>query len=560
MSEAVKIPLLIRALGGLLPGHAYLFHGGEGVGKTVLGIQTAHAWVKTGQAVLYVSSDRSAHLLEHAATLGLALYDEWRDGRFIPCEYVPTASKQLRNLVAGVLLERLKQVAATTPVSAVVFDPLDPFISRRIGQGREPGPLAELLEALRGWGWTSILLAGSKRLQRNRTAHEILKEQCWATIEMRRLGRKGKRARSYQSRMSGGTYVLEIEKARQPTPGGHRIGYKVAVGAGLIPVPESLPWDEEWVPSDPRSTTPRVLLASQEADLFKPLAGLLRRTAETEIVADGVEALARAVTWAPHVIVAETSLPRLSGFAVARVLRQGQYAMPIVLVSRATRRHSERVRAYLNGATDFVFFPFDLQDLVYKVRVASQMRLSSFQDGVEEQMLEVLLKKAKSHVLDVATFLQALSLSLHSSSRFSSPVSLVTFRLCLDQCDSAIEQFWQVFKELVDEKVRNGDLICLPNDRDIAILLCHETRHGATAFARRLRHLVEREKDRLVMGRQNWRIEISTQTLQMPEHEREDLRGLLNSAFACPVTFLAPDHPGGDTIGKSDEEVGKWGT
>ncbi len=560
MIDPAEIPLLTKALGGLLPRHAYHFHGEPAVGKTVLGIQVAHAWLQSGRTVLYLTADRAPDLIEHAAALGMPIDAHCRSGRLVLCEYTGSAARQLASAGVEALVERLDGLHREAPVTAVVFDPLDPLIPRRMPRGHLRRAITTLIDTLQRRGWSAIVLSGDEMLRRNPEVAETLLELCWATAALKQPVVAAGPARLWRRSQSAGSFAMEIEKSRQATPAGRRIGFEVVRGAGLLPSPD--PAIEESrgpVPAAGRSM-PRVLLASSEREVFLPLTGLLRRTVETEIVTDGVEALARAVTWNPDVVVAETNLPRLSGYAVARVLRQGRYVMPVILISPAVRRHSERVRAYLNGATDFLFFPFDVSEMLYKVRVAAQMRLHTFQAGLEEHMLEVLLSKAHSHILDAPTFLQAMGLCLQSGVRFSSPVSLVTFWLEATPREERPGHAWGRFCDVLDLKARNGDLICFPDERRAAVLLCHETRKGAAAFVRRLRRHVLSTGVFAHEPPGEWRIQTATQTLHVPEEEDVDLARLFEASFVEPTLFFAPgleDEDGGVEV---QLERRRWGT
>ncbi len=539
MTEPVEVPLLTKALGGLLPRHAYHFHGEPGVGKTVLGIQTTHAWLQAGRTVLYLTADRAADLIEQATTLGLPIGQHCRTGRLVLCEYVDAAARQLAGAGVEALIERLDGLRAEAPVSAIVFDPLDPLIPRRTGRDALRRSVTTLVDSLQRRGWSALLLCGDEMLRRNPEVAEALLDLCWATIALRRPAGPSGPSRLWR-RGAGGSFELEIERARQSTPAGRRVSYGIVRGAGLIPSPEEAPAEVGGHPATGALHLPRVLLAASEREVFLPLAGLLHHTVEAEVVTDGIAALSRAVTWGPSVVVAETDLPRLSGYAVARVLRQGRYAMPIILISRSVRRHSERVRAYLNGATDFMFYPFDLSEMVFKVRLAGQMRLHTIEAGLEEHMLEILLGKAHSHILDTPTFLQAMGLSLQSGVRFSSPVSLVAFWSEPNPRGMHSERAWAKFRMLLDERARNGDLICFPDERRAAVLLCHETRKGASAFLRRLRRHVLAERSFDDEPLEGWRIQTATRTLHVPEEGEVDLGAIFDDSFGEPALFYAP--------------------
>jgi CheY-like chemotaxis protein/archaellum biogenesis ATPase FlaH len=554
MSGTAEIPLMRKALGGLIAGRAYLVQGRIGAGKTVLGIQAAQAWLSASLPVVYLTSDRAQDLLEQAEDLGLSLTEGWRAGRLALAETLPAAGAQLARRGAAALLARIDAIRPPGAAALLVVDELGPFLR---GSGRpeqRARAVRQLLEGLRGRGLATLLhLEGG--LWRQPALARVLREGCWARLTLRRVQRR--RSAPGSAGRAAGELLLEIDRPRTAPGSEQRIACAVVKGAGLLPVAEAAARRGD---GRGRPDGVRVLLASSEADLFLPLAGLLRRTAEVEVVTDGVEALSRAVTWAPSAILAETELPRLSGFAVVRTLRQGHYGMPVVLVSRAMRRHSERVRAYLNGASDFVFFPFDLSDMVYRLHVACQMSVHTFQDGSAEHELEGLVERAQSHVLDLGAFQRAVALSLTSGMRFSSPISLVTFGL-RGSPTAEPAPVWDDLCRTLDEKLRAADLVCYPAEGRIAVLLCHETRRGAEAFVRRMQGLLAARASSAYLDPAPWRIEVDIRTLHLPEDQRVDVAQVMASAFSKPRLFLSSEGTEAEAEVRPPEADGRrWGT
>lgn len=562
MRDASQIPVIRHLLGSLVSGHAYLFHGDSGTGKSVLGMQCAHAWLRGGGAVLYLTGTRPTEYFQHAAQLGFPLEPHWRSQQLILGTLESELLEQFAREGAQGLLGKLDEIAADLPVSGLVIDPFDPLLAAARQGGRQPEVLTDFVDGLAHRGWTTLILSGDKVLKDHRAAQELLTELCWATVSMRRC------SPGLWDRIRGdkppGSVILDIDKARQPTPSGGGLTCEVTPDAGLLPVsdPGGSP-DQKMQPTGPPEST-RALFISDEPGLFDPLIELLEGTVEVEVVRDGVEGLSRAVTWAPQVILAETELPRLSGFGIARALRQGRYGMPILLFSQAARRHSERVRAYLNGATDFVYYPYDSREMVYKVRVLSQMVQHRFPEGVETQMMDALLSKARSHILSMPAFFQALSLSLHTGVRLSAPVSLLGFSFSPGGEVEESTTAWEQFKTLVDTQARNGDLICTPADDRLAVLLCHETQHGARAFAKRLGRELARAGFSDAAQDASWRISIAMETIQLPHGEQPDLRELLEGVFADPRPFQGAGvpHLGGTGVDSADDEPAarRWGT
>ncbi len=562
MRDASQIPVIRHLLGSLVSGHAYLFHGDSGTGKSVLGMQCAHAWLRGGGAVLYLTDTRPTEYFQHATGLGFPLEPHWRNQQLILSTLESELLQAFAHEGAEGLLAKLDETAADLPVSGLVIDTFDPLLAAAKQTGRQQQVLTDLIDGLAQRGWTTLLLSGEKALKGNRSAQELLTELCWATVSMRRCGAK------LWDRIRGeklpGSVVLDIDKSRQPTPSGGALTCEVTPDAGLLPVSDPERQSDQPAPPKESSEVTRALFISDEPGLFDPLIELLEGTVEVEVVQDGVEGLSRAVTWAPQVILAETELPRLSGFGIARALRQGRYGMPILLFSQAARRHTERVRAYLNGATDFVYYPYDSREMVYKVRVLSQMVQKRFPEGVETQMMDALLSKARSHILSLPAFYQALSLSLHTGIRLSAPVSVMGFTF---EPGSGIEDSataWEQFKTIVDTQARNGDLICMPAEDRLAVLLCHETQHGARAFAKRLRGELARAGLSDTAQDAGWSVSIASETIELPHGAQPDLRELLDGVFADSRPFQGAGVP---SIAQTDVDVAddepparRWGT
>jgi DNA-binding response OmpR family regulator len=81
---------------------------------------------------------------------------------------------------------------------------------------------------------------------------------------------------------------------------------------------------------------------------------------------DGSEALTRARTDAPDLIVLDLGLPKLDGLDVARALRRGSN-VPIVILSGRSDETDKLVGLEL-GADDYVTKPFSPKELVARVR------------------------------------------------------------------------------------------------------------------------------------------------------------------------------------------------
>src|SRR5215212_2895164 len=111
-----------------------------------------------------------------------------------------------------------------------------------------------------------------------------------------------------------------------------------------------------------------VLLVDDDA----PILRMLERTLAAEgytvaAVADGGAALARVERFLPDVIVLDVAMPGMDGLAVTRRLRAKGLAVPILLLT-ARDAIEERVAGLDAGADDYLVKPFDVMELMARVR------------------------------------------------------------------------------------------------------------------------------------------------------------------------------------------------
>ena len=89
-----------------------------------------------------------------------------------------------------------------------------------------------------------------------------------------------------------------------------------------------------------------------------------------ETASDGIEALERVQAYQPSVMVLDLMMPRLDGFGVLERLREmPEPGRPSVMVLSARSGQEDIARAIETGASDFMTKPFDLEELVLRVRL-----------------------------------------------------------------------------------------------------------------------------------------------------------------------------------------------
>jgi DNA-binding response OmpR family regulator len=112
---------------------------------------------------------------------------------------------------------------------------------------------------------------------------------------------------------------------------------------------------------------PRVLVVDDERGLRELLEyGLEQAGFSVRSAADGGEGLRLLEAWSPDVIVLDVGLPERDGFALLPDFRRLTTA-PVVMLTARTEL-GEKLAGFSAGADDYVGKPFDLEELVARLR------------------------------------------------------------------------------------------------------------------------------------------------------------------------------------------------
>lgn len=111
----------------------------------------------------------------------------------------------------------------------------------------------------------------------------------------------------------------------------------------------------------------RILVVDDEPALVKALKFNLEKEGFTVITAaDGKEALIKAETEDPSLVILDVMLPEVDGFEVCRRLRRVS-AVPIIMLT-AKGEEIDRVVGLEIGADDYLTKPFSLRELIARVK------------------------------------------------------------------------------------------------------------------------------------------------------------------------------------------------
>ncbi len=127
--------------------------------------------------------------------------------------------------------------------------------------------------------------------------------------------------------------------------------------------------------------TTRILVVDDEPQILRALRiNLSARRYDVVTAVDGTEALHEAKTSHPDLVLLDLGLPDIDGVEVIRQLRAWSQ-VPIVVVSGRVDSH-DKIDALDAGADDYVIKPFNLDELLARIRAVTRRRGDATPVGV----------------------------------------------------------------------------------------------------------------------------------------------------------------------------------
>ncbi len=135
----------------------------------------------------------------------------------------------------------------------------------------------------------------------------------------------------------------------------------------------------------------RILVVEDEPDLLSSLAQALREEGyAVDTAGEGEEGLFKAVNWEYDAVLLDVMLPKLDGWEVLKRLRETKKTPVLMLTARD--RSTDRVRGLDTGADDYVVKPFELTELLARLRAL--IRRTSNQSRAKIEIGEIMIDTA----------------------------------------------------------------------------------------------------------------------------------------------------------------------
>ncbi len=120
--------------------------------------------------------------------------------------------------------------------------------------------------------------------------------------------------------------------------------------------------------TEPFADKQRILVVDDEEYLVDLLSTSLRfQDFEVDIAANGFEALAKAGSFEPDLILLDVLMPDIDGMEVCRRLRSAGNSVPVIfLTARDTK--ADLLSGFAIGGDDYITKPFSLEEVVVRIR------------------------------------------------------------------------------------------------------------------------------------------------------------------------------------------------
>ncbi|MBL0089867.1 MAG: PAS domain S-box protein [Ideonella sp.] len=173
-----------------------------------------------------------------------------------------------------------------------------------------------------------------------------------------------------------GSYVRDVETMAEPDAEAAFVGDAIAVAQpGKIE-------DEAFEAADDRAT---ILVVEDNAEMRRFITEVLASDYRVVTAADGEQALARAQTEPPDLVVTDLMMPRLGGDRlVAEMRRRPRLAQVPVLVLSAKGDEALRARLLAESVQDYVTKPFSAHEL--RARVRNLVMMKCARDALQREL------------------------------------------------------------------------------------------------------------------------------------------------------------------------------
>lgn len=108
----------------------------------------------------------------------------------------------------------------------------------------------------------------------------------------------------------------------------------------------------------------------------------------TDTASDGMEGLSKALNNKYDLILLDVMMPKMNGFDVCKNIRQAKINTPILMLT-AKGTIGDKTSGFNSGADDYLVKPFDVQEVLLRIRVLLRRNQPQIEPMASSEILEV---------------------------------------------------------------------------------------------------------------------------------------------------------------------------
>jgi two-component system cell cycle response regulator len=245
--------------------------------------------------------------------------------------------------------------------------------------------------------------------------------------------------------------------------------------------------------TDIEESGPVVLLVDDEPDIRRVVAAKLRGAGYTvETAGDGAEACEKIREAPPHIVLLDMMMPGMSGLEVCRWIRNQpavQHAYVIFLTAKS--QVGDRVSGLDAGADDYVVKPFDLNELMARVRAGERRHTNV------HALKEQAVRDALTGLYGKQVFWVFLEKEFHRARRYAYALAVVV--VDMDNLKAVNDSHGHLAGDaairavgcILETSRRSSDIAVRFGGDEFVLLLPQTDLAGAQVVAERIRQAVE---------------------------------------------------------------------
>jgi diguanylate cyclase (GGDEF)-like protein len=218
----------------------------------------------------------------------------------------------------------------------------------------------------------------------------------------------------------------------------------------------------------------------------------------TTFAPGGEQALNRLKTVKPDLILLDLMMPQMNGLELCQNLKNNENYrdIPIIFIS-ATNESKFILEAFELGAVDYIIKPFDLDELLARIKVHLQFK------NTQDQLKQAMINLGKLATIDTLTgipnhryLLIIAEQEINRASRYNYPLSVLmmdidNFKKINDKYGHSIgDKFLQLIAQTTSRNLRKDDCFVRLGGEEFLIILPHTTTRFALEAAQRTRQLI----------------------------------------------------------------------